>query len=81
MGALIKIIGVDTEVIIDDRNLVEKRAKPIAQIDKEGNVIRIFNSISEAERITGIAHIRECANGCLYRKSAGGYRWKIVEEI
>ena len=75
MGAIVKIEGENITVVVDTRNQNEIKSKRVAQKTLDGATIEIFNSISEAERITGIRHIGECANGCLYRKSAGGYRW------
>lgn len=56
---------------------VSKR-KRILQIKNE-TVIRIWNSISEIERNTGISagNISECCNG--KRSTAGGYSWKFKE--
>lgn len=60
---------------------IEKRPKqmfvPVQQIDiKSGNVVREFKTIAEAEKITGITHVWDVCHG--YRKSAGGYFWKLV---
>lgn len=55
-----------------------KTCKVTLQIDIEtGKVISMFNSVTEAERETGIKHIYRVCNGV--RKSAGGYKW-IYEE-
>ena len=48
--------------------------KPVKQIDKSGNVIKVFASCWEAEKATGIRHIHEVRMG--QRQSAGGYAWK-----
>lgn len=55
-----------------------KRAKKVIQYDKQGNLIRIYDSITEAETITGIRHISAVA--CGHRKYAGGYAWKFLHE-
>lgn len=57
----------------DNLSLVSAQAKRVIQMDKEYNIIAIFNSMSEAERITGINNISNCCNG--KRKTAGGYIW------
>ena len=57
----------------DNLSLVSAQAKRVMQMDKEYNIIAIFNSMSEAERITGINNISNCCNG--KRKTAGGYIW------
>ena len=76
MGSLISIIG-DSFIIIDSRNANEKRMKPIAQYNREGEEIARFSSIAEAQRVTNIYHIYECVNG--KRKTAGGYIWRIIQ--
>lgn len=49
----------------------------IKQIDiKSGEIIKIFKSIKEAERDTGIFHISDVINK--KRKTAGGYYWDKV---
>ena len=55
----------------------------VAQYDKNNQLIKIFNSRSEAERETGIprTHISRCALGRYGFKSAGGYIWKSVKDI
>lgn len=55
---------------------VEKNKKPVCQYAINGNFIKEFSSMSEAERVTGINRksIRFCIRGM--RKSAGGYLWR-----
>ena len=57
----------------------EKNAKPVVQMDMDGNVIADYPSAIEAQRATGINRylIRQCCNG--KQESAGGYRWKFKE--
>ena len=52
--------------------------KPILQLDKCGNVVDRFPSMSEAERQTGISdgNISLVCNGI--RKTARGYVWKFA---
>lgn len=53
-------------------------AKEVAQLDKDGNIIRIFPSISMAAKITKINNIsRAISSG----RTAGGYFWKFTENI
>lgn len=56
----------------------EATKKKIGQYDKNNNLIKIYESISEASRQTGItvASISYSANGI--RKSGGGYLWHFV---
>lgn len=55
----------------------EKNRKPISQIES-GIVIAIYESISQAQRQTGIKHISCAATG--KRKTAGGYEWKYLDK-
>ena len=53
--------------------------KSVLQIDKDNNVINRFPSMNDAERKTGIRHINEVISGAKYRKTAGGYYWRLAE--
>ena len=57
-----------------------KNALKVQQLDKEDNVIAIFNSIREAGRINNInqSHITKCCKGQL--KTIGGYVWRYANE-
>lgn len=55
-----------------------KYAKKIVQLSKSGRFIRIFDSITDAEKITGTKHISAVA--CGHRKYAGGYVWCFLNE-
>lgn len=79
MGAIINIKTDDSEILLDTRNQVEKRMKPIQQFDKNNILINEFPSIAEAERMTGIKNIRGCINNHPHRKSAGGYYWRLAQ--
>lgn len=54
-------------------------SKPVAQYNKDGELIAVFKSRTEAEEITGIQH--QCIGRCVKgeRKTARGYVWKDVE--
>lgn len=56
------------------------QAKRVAQYDKQGNLIRIYDYITQVEEELGINHssIIKCCKG--KRKSAGGFVWKYAEE-
>lgn len=62
------------------RYAVDEEKKPelkIKQLDIDGNLIRIWNSISEIHKekpINSTQHIKSCLNGKI--KTAGGYRWE-----
>lgn len=55
------------------------RHKEVAQFDFNGNLIKIWKYIGEAEKELKIYSISACCRG--KRKSAGGFIWKYVEEI
>ena len=54
--------------------------KAVVQCDLAGNVIAVYDSISEASRRTNIncGHICQCAKG--KEKTSGGYRWAYVKK-
>ena len=51
----------------------------IIQYDLEMHILKIYNSIANAERETGIRHIKDALSGG--RKTAGGFIWKYKNEI
>ena len=53
--------------------------RPVLQLDNGNNIINRFVSINEASKKTGIRHIGEVINGGTYRKTAGGYKWRLAE--
>ena len=55
-------------------------AKKVAQCDKQGNLIRIWDYIKQASEELGINNnsICSCCKGKY--KSAGGYIWRYVEQ-
>ena len=54
--------------------------KKVYQLDKNENIIRLFDSIALAEKETGINHssISKCCKGKM--KSAGGFLWKYESD-
>lgn len=60
-------------------SLVSAQAKKVLQLDKKYNLIAEFDSVSEAQRVTGINNISNCCNG--KRKTSGGYVWVYKEEF
>ena len=59
-------------------SLVSAQAKAVFQMDKQYNIIAKFNSVSEAQTVTGINNISSCCNGKY--KTAGGYIWVYEED-
>lgn len=58
------------------RAMKEYKGKPVLQIDLNGNVIKEWTNMHDAERELGIdsSNIYKCCQG--KRKSVGGYIWK-----
>ena len=57
----------------------KKTHKPIYQISIiDSQIIKKYDSYTDALKETGIRHISDCALG--KRKTAGGYYWKYVNE-
>lgn len=58
---------------------LNSNTKHVLQMDNQHNIIAEFESISQAERITGIKCISSC---CMKkRKTAGGYIWRYKENF
>lgn len=60
------------------KEMYATRSKKIAQYTLDGNLIAVYNSTRDAERMTGFAHnnISRCANGKC--KQMNGYVWKFI---
>ena len=58
----------------------EGRRRKIAQLDKKGTLIVVYNSMTEAAEVTSVwvANINKCC--CGERNTTGGYRWMYAEE-
>ena len=65
-------------VIVSETTLDKKRIK-IIQLTLDGEIIKIWNSLSEASEVLGItiSNISLTCNG--KRKSSGGYKWKYYK--
>ncbi len=59
-----------------EKNRLDKSKIPIVQCDRDNHdiVLNVFESIKDAERITGIKAIHHCVEGAQY--SSGGYFWR-----
>lgn len=59
-----------------------KTSKSVQQYDLHGNFIMEYFGIREASKQTGInaAHIGDCCNKTVNRKSAGGFMWKFKDD-
>lgn len=60
----------------------ELKSKPVVQYDLDGNVLAVWKSTREAERVLGIqhSHIGKCCNKVPRYNTAGGYRWEYASE-
>lgn len=58
--------------------ILHNRSKSVYQINKKGIILNEFGSIAEAERTTNISSssISSCCLG--KRKTAGGYKWRYI---
>lgn len=81
-----KIFSVDHKRKISENHADVKgkkhpRARKVAQYDKQGNLIRVWDYAKEAMKELGISNssISECCHGKL--KSAGGFIWRYAEDI
>lgn len=61
-------------------NCSRTRKRRVLQIDSNENIIAEFESLAEAERVTGIlkSSISQAANG--KKKTSGGYVWRFKDE-
>ena len=57
---------------------IERLAKPVVQMTKEGEVVAIFRGMAEAEIITGINHRNISLASRGIRHTTGGYRWEVA---
>lgn len=57
------------------------QGKVVIQLTLDGRILREYESIHEAERVTGIAftNISACCIGKKFHSQAGGYRWKYKQ--
>ena len=52
----------------------------VMQIDLDGNIVAIYQSLTDAQRITGIERNNITRVLCGDRKKAGGYKWKRADD-
>ena len=62
-------------------NLRKPKSNPVIQMTEDGEIIDVYNSASEAERITGISAraILQCVS--LHSYSAGGFAWESYRNM
>lgn len=64
--------------VIRERSPAGKPKRPIIQYNKDGTMIKRYNSLSEAMSQTGFTGIARCATGL--SRTAGGYKWAYEEQ-
>ncbi len=62
-------------------NLRKPRGTPVIQMTEDGDIIEVYESAAEAERITGISArlILQCINLRIF--SAGGFAWEAYWKV
>lgn len=63
-------------IVVSERCGKKDGSIPIAQYSKSGELIKVFDSIMQASRETGIAHCQISAARAGRQKTAHGYIWK-----
>jgi len=58
------------------------KQKKVIQMDKQNNIIKVWDSIKEAAEALNISHgnISAVCRGVKHRPTAAGYKWKLVDE-
>lgn len=81
-GKLSSVKGFKCQFVDEPHEFVPsdyKRTKSVAQIDlNTGEVVQVFESVREAQRVTGINNIAAVARGGTKYKSAGGFKWQYI---
>lgn len=69
----------ENQILASRQGYSDGKARRVAQISGEGEVIVVYNSIAEAVRLTGVnsKSIRDAAAG--KQKHAGGFKWKYQD--
>lgn len=61
-------------------NLIKHYKRKINQYDLEGNFIKSYNSIAEAQKINNISRGMICKCCKKIRNKTGGYKWEYVDD-
>lgn len=76
-------LGISESDIEKRRKLTcNKNKKSVVQLDKNNKMIAIYPSAAEAMRLTGISNVSigACCNKKPKHLTAGGYKWKFLED-
>lgn len=57
--------------------MANSHKKPVKQLTKDGQLIKVWDCAADAEKALGIKHIYRGANGT--RKTVGGYKWEYIQ--
>jgi hypothetical protein len=65
-----------------ERHLEPAHRRPVVQLSKDLKKIQVHESTMAAERVTQISNqsISACATGKKNHNTAGGYKWKYLDE-
>jgi group I intron endonuclease len=70
-----KIFSLEYRKKLSESSTVKRKVK---QLDLDGNLIKIWDSISLAQKTLQIGHISEVCKGINSHKSSGGYKWEYL---
>lgn len=65
---------------LNEKDMENSNTKPVAQLDRSGRVVAIYESIGAASRATGFPEPNLCAAASGRLESCGGYGWKYATE-
>lgn len=68
----------EKSVLYGKKGSLHYESRKVAMCDMQGNVIKEFGAIAEAERETGISRANICIVCQGKRSSANGYKWRYV---
>lgn len=63
----------------NNRNAIESRKRKVDQFTLENELIKTYNSIEEATKVTKINNISAVCRGC--RNKAGGFKWRYSTDF
>lgn len=63
------------------KECAKNKRKCVGMFSQDGELLCIFRSVSDAEKISGVNSSKVCSVCGGNRKTAGGYIWKYMEEV
>jgi hypothetical protein len=78
MRVICKLAKNTTEYKVKARELCRRKFKPVAQLDTNGNVVKVWECIADASKNTSASRrgIKMVCRGLM--QHSGGYKWKFV---